>query len=65
MKIYVTVETYQGVVENVFIFKKEKQAQRKEAKWLKELKVHDDKKREELSFHCTTFSIFECELKKN
>ena len=63
MKVYVTVETYQGVVENVFVFKKEKQAQRKEAKWLKELKVQDDSKREHLSFNCTEFRIFECKLK--
>jgi hypothetical protein len=63
MQIYVTVETYQGVVEDVCVFKTEGQAKRKEKNWLRSLNVQDDKKREELSFRCTEFQIHKCKLK--
>ena len=65
MKVYVTIETFQGVIEDVCVFKTEEQAKVEEKKWLKSLDVKGDKKREELSFRCTEFRIFECDLKKN
>jgi hypothetical protein len=63
MQIYVTVETYQGVIDNVSAFKTLKQAERKEKSWFKFMKVQDDQKREHLSFNCTEFQIHKCKLR--
>ncbi len=63
MIIYVTVETYQGIIDNVSAFKTLKQAERKEKKWLKSMNVRDDQRREYLSSNCTEFQIHKCELK--
>jgi hypothetical protein len=63
MQIYITVETYQGVIDNVSAFKTLKQAERKEKRWLKSMNVQDDKKREELSFNCIEFQIHKCKLR--
>jgi hypothetical protein len=63
MKIYVTVETYQGVIDNVSAFKTLKQAERKEKSWLKSMNVQDDQRREHLSFNCTEFQIHKCKLR--
>jgi hypothetical protein len=65
MKIYVTVETFKGVIDDVCVFETKKQAKRKEQRWLKALKVNDDATREQLSFNCTEFQIHECNLKIN
>jgi len=63
MIIYVTVETYQGIIDNVSAYQTLKQAKRKEKKWHKSLNVQDDQRREYLSFNCTEFQIHKCELK--
>jgi hypothetical protein len=63
MKVYVTVETYQGVIDNVSAFKTLKQAERKEKGWLKSMNLQDDQRREHLSFHCTEFQIHKCKLR--
>ncbi len=63
MKIYLTVETYQGLIDNVSAFKTKEGAERKEKKWLKSLNVQDDERREYLSFNCTEFQVHKCELR--
>lgn len=65
MKVYVTVETFQGVIDSVHVYKTIKQAKRKEQRWLKALEVKDDATREHLSFNCTEIQIHECNLKIN
>jgi len=65
MKVYVTVETFQGVIDEVRVYKTKEQAKRKEQRWLKALKVKDDATREHLSFNCTEIQIHACNLKIN
>lgn len=65
MKVYVTVETFQGVIDIVRVYKTEAQAKRKEQRWLKENAVNDEATREHLSFNCTEIQIHECNLKIN
>ena len=55
MQLYVTVETFQGVIDNVRVYKTMKQAKRMEQRWLKALEVKDDATQEHLSFNCTEF----------
>jgi len=62
MKVQVTISIFKGLIDDVNVYSEEKQASRKEKKWLKELEVKDDNKREALSFNSTEFRIFECEL---
>ena len=63
MKVQVTIAMFQGLIDDVNVYKTEQQALRKEKKWLKDLEVTDDSKREALSFNGTEFRIFECNLK--
>jgi len=62
MKTQVTISIFKGLINDVNVYKTEKQALRKEKKWLKEMNVTDDNKREALALNGTEFRIFECEL---
>jgi len=63
MKIHVTVETCQGVVEEVRAFLSEESAVASERKWLQEMDIKDDAGREAKADGGTEFLIFEAELK--
>jgi len=65
MQVFVTISLFQGLLDEVNVYAKEAQALKKESKWLKQLEVTDDDKREALSFNGTEFQIHECNLKIN
>ena len=63
MTLYVTIETFQGVVENVHAYLSEESANAAEKQWLLEMDIHDDEDRQAKSDGGTEFVIFESELK--
>jgi hypothetical protein len=63
MTIHVTVETCQGVVEEVRAFLSQESAHGAEQKWLREMHIKDDGHRQAKADGGTEFLVFEAELK--
>jgi hypothetical protein len=63
MTVYVVVELFQGIVNNVNIFLKRESAEQAEQQWLKEHGITDDVGREGKAQNGTEFIVRECELK--
>lgn len=63
MTIRLTVETCQGIVEEVRAFLSEESALAAEKKWLKEMDIKDDAGRQAKADRGTEFLVFEAELK--
>lgn len=63
MTIHVTVETCQGVVEEVRAFLSEESAVAAEKKWLQKMDIKDDAGRQAKADAGTEFLVFEAELK--
>lgn len=62
MKVYVTVETFQGVVDNVEVHAVEGVADKCEQDWLISSGVENDEDRHGRAVNGTEFLIFECKL---
>lgn len=62
MEVFVTIETFSGVIEEVLTFPSRAQAEAHEQKWLEESGMPDPEQREHLSEECTEFRIFQCSL---
>ena len=63
MNVFVTVETFQGVVHDATAYMTEKSARRAEKMWLKEQGIKSQDARECKSDDGTSFSVMECDLK--
>jgi len=61
--IHITVETCQGMVEEVQAFLEEESAHAAEQKWLQEMDIKDDEHRQAKADSGTEFLVFEAELK--
>ena len=63
MKVFVTVETFQGVVHDATAYMTEESARRAEKAWLKNMGIKSQDARECKSDDGTSFSVMECDLK--
>ena len=63
MTVYVTVETFQGVLDNVRAYLTEESALDAERNWLREMGIASPESREGKSDNGTSFTVMECELK--
>ena len=63
MKVFVAVETFQGVVHNATAYMTEVSAKLAEARWLHEQGIKSQDTRECKSDDGTSFSVMECDLK--
>jgi len=63
MTIFVTVETFQGVLQNVNAYASEQDALDAEQAWLKKMGIVSEENREYKSDCGISFTIMECELK--
>ena len=63
MKVFITVETLQGVVHDAKVFVTEKSARLEEAQWLSEQGIKSQDVREDQSDRGTEFLILEADLK--
>lgn len=59
-KVFVTVELFQGLLEEVRVFKSCKSADENEQKWLSRHDITDEISRECKAANGTEFHIFEC-----
>jgi hypothetical protein len=62
VSVYVVLDIYKGIFNDVNVFKSEDSANRLEQEWLKEHKLKNEKDRECLSQSGTELRIFVCEL---
>ena len=63
MTVFVAVELFQGVVNEVNVFLTQESAQKAEQYWLKEHGITDDIGRECKAQNGTEFIVRECEVK--
>ncbi len=63
MTVYVTVETFQGVLEDVRTYLTEESARDAEKNWLREMSIKSPESREGKSDNGTSFTVMECDLK--
>ena len=63
MTVYVTVEMFQGVLNDVKVFLSEESACKVEQQWLEGHSINDDAGRECEAQNGTEFQVHECELK--
>ena len=63
MTVYVTMDIFQGVVNDINVFLTEKSAQKIEQEWLQRHNVNDDVDRECKSQNGTELIIYECKLR--
>ena len=63
MTVYVSVETFQGVLHEAQVFMTEKSALDAEKNWLQEMGIKTKDARECKSDDGTSFTVMECELK--
>jgi hypothetical protein len=63
MTVYVTVETFQGVLDNVRAYLTEESALDAEKTGLREMGITSPESREGKSDNGTSFIVMECELK--
>jgi len=63
MKVFVAVETFQGVVHDATVYMTEKSARRAEKAWLDETGIKSQDARDCKSDDGTSFSVVVCDLK--
>jgi hypothetical protein len=63
MKVFVTVETFQGVLHEATTYMTEESALRAEKTWLKKTGIKNRDARECKSDDGTSFTVMECDLK--
>jgi len=63
MKIFVAIETFQGVVHDAAAYKTEESARRAEKAWMKKMGIKSQDARECKSDDGTSFSVMDCDLK--
>ena len=63
MKVFVAVETFQGVVHDAAVYMTEVSAKLAEARWLHEQGIKSQDARECKSDDGTSFTVMECDLK--
>ena len=63
MKVFIAVETFQGVVHNATAYMTEESARRTEKAWLDAMGIKSQDARECKSDDGTSFSVMECDLK--
>lgn len=63
MTVYVTVETFQGVLQDARAYLTEESALDAEKNWLREMCITSPESREGKSDNGTSFTVMECELK--
>jgi len=63
MKVFVAVETFQGVVHDATAYMTEKSARRAEKTWLREQGIKSQNARECKSDDGTSFSVIQSDLK--
>jgi hypothetical protein len=63
MTVFVAVELFQGVVNDVQVFSTQESAEKTEREWLKEHDINDDASRECKAQNGTEFIVRECNLK--
>ena len=62
--VFVTVELFQGIVNQVRVFRSEKLADKAEKKWLAEQGIKDEISRECKAQNGIEFYKFECEIEQ-
>ena len=62
MTVYVVLDIYKGIFNDVNVFISEDSANRSEQEWLKEHKIKNKEDRECLSQSGTELRVFVCEL---
>jgi len=63
MKVYVAIETFQGVVDDVSVFMTEEPANNAERQWLDEQGIETEDARNCKADDGTSFFVKECDLK--
>lgn len=63
MKLYIAVETFQGIANNATAYMTEGSARRAEKAWLLRMGIKSQDARERKSDDGTSFSVMECDLK--
>ncbi len=63
MKVFVTIETFQGVLHEAKAYMSEESALHAEKAWLKGMDIKSKATREGKSDNGTSFTVMECELK--
>ena len=63
MKVFIAVETFQGVVHDATAYMTEESARRAEKAWLDAMGIKSQDARECKSDDGTSFSVMECDLK--
>jgi hypothetical protein len=63
MKVFVAVETFQGVIQDATTFITEESARRAEKAWLRKMGIKNQNARECKSDAGTSFTVMECDLK--
>ena len=63
MKVFVAVETFQGVVHDATAYMTEESARHAEEQWLKQQGIKSQDARECKSDDGTSFGVMECDLK--
>ena len=63
MKVFIAVETFQGVVHDATAYMTEESARRAEKAWLDEMGIRSQDARECKSDDGTSFSVMECDVK--
>jgi hypothetical protein len=63
MKVFIAVETFQGVVHDATAYMTEESARRAEKAWLGRMGIKSQDARECKSDDGTSFSVMECDLK--
>ena len=63
MKVFVTIETFQGVLHEARAYMTEESSLRAEKAWLDEMGITSQDARECKSDDGTSFMVMECELK--
>jgi len=63
MTVYVTLDIFHGVVNNIYVFLTEKSAQKIEQEWLKKHEVKGEIERECKAQNGIELIIYECKLR--
>ena len=63
MKVYVAIETFQGVVNDAKVFMTEASAKNAESQWLQESGITHQDARDCKADDGTSFFVMECDLK--
>jgi len=64
VKVFIAIETFQGVVHDATAYMMEESARRTEKAWLEAMGIKSQDARECKSDDGTSFSVMECDLKQ-